>query len=43
MPLSFIWGEEDFLIEKEINAVKQKVLGDNIFLTILFFFFGPSR
>ena len=30
MPLSFIWGEEDFLIEKEINSVKQKVLGANI-------------
>lgn len=30
MPLSFIWGEEDFLIEKEINSVKQNVLGDDI-------------
>lgn len=30
MPLSFFWGEEDFLIEKEINDIKKKVLGDNI-------------
>ncbi len=30
MPLTFLWGEEDFLIEKEINSIKKKVLGDNI-------------
>ena len=30
MPLSFFWGEEDFLIEKEIDEIKNKVLGENI-------------
>ncbi len=30
MPLSFFWGEEDFLIEKEIDKIKNDVLGDNI-------------
>jgi len=27
MPLKFFWGEEDYLIEKEIRALKKKVLG----------------
>lgn len=30
MPLSFFWGEEDFLIEQEVNKIKKQVLGDNI-------------
>ena len=30
MPLSFFWGEEDFLIEKEINSIKKQVLGENL-------------
>ena len=30
MPLSFFWGEEDFLIEKEINKIKNEVLSDGI-------------
>ena len=30
MPLSFFWGEEDFLIEKEVNKIKSEVLGENI-------------
>lgn len=30
MPLSFFWGEEDFLIEKEINDIKEKVLSNDI-------------
>lgn len=30
MPLSFFWGEEDFLIEAEVNKIKKDVLGDNI-------------
>ena len=30
MPLSFFWGEEDFLIEKEVNKIKNEILGDNI-------------
>lgn len=29
MPLYFFWGEEDYLIEKEVKALKNKVLGDN--------------
>lgn len=28
MPLYFFWGEEDYLIEKEIKALKKKVLGN---------------
>ena len=28
MPLYFFWGEEDYLIEKELKALKKKVLGD---------------
>ncbi len=30
MPLSFFWGEEDFLIEKEINKMKKEILNDDI-------------
>ncbi len=29
MPLYFFQGEEDYLIEKEINILKKKILGDN--------------
>ena len=29
MPLYFFWGEEDYLIEKEVKSIKNKVLGDN--------------
>ena len=29
MPLYFFWGEEDYLIEKEVKTLKNKVLGDN--------------
>lgn len=29
MPLHFIWGDEDYLIEKEIKRLKKEVLGDN--------------
>ena len=28
MPLYFFWGDEDYLIEKELKALKKKVLGD---------------
>ena len=30
MPLSFFWGEEDFLIEKETDKIKEDVLGSEI-------------
>ena len=30
MPLSFFWGEEDFLIQKEIDKIKSDILGDDI-------------
>lgn len=30
MPLSFFWGEEDFLIEKEIKEIKERVLKEDI-------------
>ena len=29
MPLYFFWGEEDYLIEREVRALRQKVLGDS--------------
>ena len=28
MPLYFFWGEEDYLIEREVRALRQRVLGD---------------
>ncbi len=30
MPITFIWGEEDFLIESNINKIKNDILGENI-------------
>ena len=30
MPLDFLWGDEDYLIEKAINKIKKDVLADNI-------------
>ena len=30
MPLYFLWGDEDYLIEKALIDVKKKILGDNI-------------
>jgi len=30
MPVSLFWGEEDFLIEDEINKIKEKVIGSDI-------------
>ncbi len=30
MPLYFFWGEEDYLIEKEVKTLKKKVLGDSL-------------
>ena len=29
MPLYFFWGEEDYLIEREVKALRQKVLGES--------------
>ena len=29
MPLYFFWGEEDYLIEKEVKTLKKKILGDS--------------
>ena len=29
MPLYFFWGEEDYLIEKEVKALKKKILGES--------------
>ncbi len=31
MPLSFFWGEEDYLIEKEVNKIKQETLQEGFF------------
>lgn len=28
MPLYFFWGEEDYLIEKEVKTLKKKILDD---------------
>lgn len=30
MPISFFWGEEDYLIEQEINKMKSEILGGEI-------------
>lgn len=30
MPIQFIWGDEDFLIEREIKKIKKQVLNDDI-------------
>lgn len=30
MPLDFLWGDEDFLIENAINKIKKETLGDDI-------------
>ena len=30
MPISFLWGDEDYLIEKEINKIKTQVLKEDI-------------
>ena len=30
MPIHFLWGDEDFLIERSINKLKKEILGDNV-------------
>lgn len=30
MPIQFLWGDEDYLIERSINKIKKEILGDNI-------------
>ena len=30
MPIHFLWGDEDFLIEKATNKLKKEILGDNV-------------
>ena len=30
MPIQFLWGDEDFLIEKALNKIKKEVLNDDI-------------
>lgn len=30
MPIHFLWGDEDFLIERAVDKIKQKALGDDI-------------
>lgn len=30
MPIHFLWGDEDYLIESSINKIKKEVLGDDI-------------
>ena len=30
MPIHFLWGDEDFLIEKAVNKIKKEILGDNV-------------
>ena len=30
MPIHFLWGDEDYLIERSINKIKKEILGDNI-------------
>ena len=30
MPIHFLWGDEDFLIEKALNKLKKEILGDNV-------------
>ncbi len=30
MPIHFLWGDEDYLIEKRAREIKQKALGDNV-------------
>ena len=30
MPIHFLWGDEDFLIEKAVNKLKKEILGDDV-------------
>ena len=30
MPIHFLWGDEDFLIERSINKLKKEILGDDV-------------
>lgn len=30
MPIDFLWGDEDYLIENAVNKIKKEVLGDDI-------------
>ena len=30
MPIHFLWGDEDFLIEKALNKLKKEILGENV-------------
>ncbi|MBR5303515.1 MAG: DNA polymerase III subunit delta [Candidatus Gastranaerophilales bacterium] len=30
MPIHFLWGDEDFLIEKASNKIKKEILGENV-------------
>lgn len=30
MPIHFLWGDEDFLIERQINKLKKEILGNDI-------------
>ncbi len=30
MPIQFLWGDEDFLIERTINKIKKEILGEDI-------------
>lgn len=30
MPIHFLWGDEDYLIEHSVNKIKKEILGDNV-------------
>lgn len=30
MPIDFLWGDEDFLIERAVNKIKKEILGDDV-------------
>lgn len=30
MPIHFLWGDEDFLIEKAVNKIKKEILGNDV-------------
>ncbi|MBQ8635459.1 DNA polymerase III subunit delta [bacterium] len=30
MPIHFLWGDEDYLIERSINKIKKEILGDDV-------------